>query len=187
MSACHYPTFNSSPPGATCMIRVSIGSDNGLSPIRYKAVIWTNAWLLSIGPLETFFSEILTKIHNFSFMKMHLKLSSVKCRSFCPGGDELMEHIMLSGTTVSSGNHTNLTPFTGMVHVSKAIISFYDKYTKMIDTLHSRYPHSVCSLCILLVYWPVLTLSFRDISLYDYHCVSKAPMKYMDEYIMGIC
>ena len=34
------------------MNRVSIGSDNGLSPIRHKAIIWTNAGLLSIGTWE---------------------------------------------------------------------------------------------------------------------------------------
>ena len=41
--------FNSFPPGAL-MNRVSIGSDNGLSPIRRQAISYTNAWLL---PIET--------------------------------------------------------------------------------------------------------------------------------------
>ena len=36
-----------------------IGSDNGLSPGRRQAIIWTNAGLLSIGPLGTYFSENL--------------------------------------------------------------------------------------------------------------------------------
>ena len=36
---------------------IGIGSDNGLSPIRRQAIIWTNAGLLSIAP----FSEILIK------------------------------------------------------------------------------------------------------------------------------
>ena len=36
-----------------------IGSDNGLSPGRRQAIIWTNAGLLLIGPLGTNFSEIL--------------------------------------------------------------------------------------------------------------------------------
>ena len=31
------------------------------------------------------------KIQNFSFMKMHLKMSSAKWQPFCPGGDELTE------------------------------------------------------------------------------------------------
>ena len=38
-------------------ICASIGSDNGLSPIRRQAIIWTNAGLLSIGPLGTIFGE----------------------------------------------------------------------------------------------------------------------------------
>ena len=45
-------------------------------------------------PLETNFSEISFKIQNFLFTKMHLKISSVKLRSFCPGGDELSCHNM---------------------------------------------------------------------------------------------
>ena len=40
---------------------------------------------LSIEPLGTILSEILIKIRNFSFMKMHLKISSAKWRPFCPG------------------------------------------------------------------------------------------------------
>ena len=69
---------------------MSIGSDNGLAPIRRQAIIWTNAEILLIEPLGTNFSEIQIKIQNFSFMKMHLQMSSGKWRPFCPGGDELM-------------------------------------------------------------------------------------------------
>ena len=35
-----------------------IGSDNGLSPGRRHAIIWTNAGLLLIRPLETNISDI---------------------------------------------------------------------------------------------------------------------------------
>ena len=65
---------------------VSIGSYNGLSPIRHQIIIQTNARLLSIGPLGTNVSEILIKIINFSFTKIHLKMSSAKWRPFGPGG-----------------------------------------------------------------------------------------------------
>ena len=42
-----------------CVSKLNItGSDNGLSPGRRQAIIWTNAGLLSIGPLGTNFSEI---------------------------------------------------------------------------------------------------------------------------------
>ena len=58
--------FNSSHPSAAYLwIIVSIDSDNGLSPIRRQAIIWTNAGLLSIGPLGTNFSEILIKTQHF--------------------------------------------------------------------------------------------------------------------------
>ena len=36
------------------------------------------------------FSEILIKIQYLAFMKIHLKISYVKRRPFCPWGDELM-------------------------------------------------------------------------------------------------
>ena len=62
-----------------------IGSDNGLSPDRRQAIIWTIAGLLLIGPLGTNFSEILIKILTFSFRKMRLKVSSAKQRPFCLG------------------------------------------------------------------------------------------------------
>ena len=60
-----------------------IGSENGLSPSRRQAIIWTDAGLLSIGPLWTYFSEILIKIQQFSLKKMHLKMSSAKRRLYC--------------------------------------------------------------------------------------------------------
>ena len=67
-----------------CVIKVTvIGSDNGLSPDRHQAIIWTNAEKWLIGPLGTNFDEILIKIHTFSFKKIHLKMSSGKWRPFC--------------------------------------------------------------------------------------------------------
>ena len=62
-----------------------IGSDNGLSPDRRQAIIWTNAGILLIGHLGTNFSEILIENHAFSLKKMHLKMSSGKWRPFCLG------------------------------------------------------------------------------------------------------
>ena len=69
-----------------CVSKCSIiGSDNGLSPDRRQAIIWTNARLLSIGPLRTYFNEILIKIQQFSLKKMHVKMSSSKWRPSCLG------------------------------------------------------------------------------------------------------
>ena len=67
-----------------------IVSDNGLSPRRHQAIIWTNAGILLIGPLGTNLNEILVEIDKFSFKKMHLKMSSGKWRPFCLGLNVLM-------------------------------------------------------------------------------------------------
>ena len=64
---------------------ISIGSDNGLSPVRRQAIIRTNAGILLIGPLGTNFSETLIEIQTFSLRKIRLQMSSAKCRPFCPG------------------------------------------------------------------------------------------------------
>ena len=81
-----------------------IGSDNGLSPGRRQAIIWTNASILLIGPIETDFSEILIGIQTFSFRKMHLKISSAKWRPFCLGLNEF--NAMLYSLYKPRGEHT---------------------------------------------------------------------------------
>ena len=69
-----------------CVSKLSIlDSDNGLSPGRRQAIIWTNAGILLIWTLGTNFSEIISEIHAYSFKKMHLKMSSAKWRPFCLG------------------------------------------------------------------------------------------------------
>ena len=55
-----------------------IGSDNGLSPGRRQAIIWTNDGILLTRSLGINFSEISIEIHTFSLGKMHLKMSSAK-------------------------------------------------------------------------------------------------------------
>ena len=64
---------------------IIIGSDNGLSSDRCQAIIWTNVGLLSIGPLQAYFSENLIKIQQFSLNKMHMKMSSAEWRPSCLG------------------------------------------------------------------------------------------------------
>ena len=69
-----------------CVSRLTIiGPDNGLSPGRRQAIIWTNAGILLIGPLGTNFSENLIRIQTFWFRKMPLKMLSAKWRPFCLG------------------------------------------------------------------------------------------------------
>ena len=63
-----------------CVSKLTIiGSDNGLSPDRRQAIIWTNAGILLIEPLGTNFSEILIEILTFSFKKKAFE--SVVCET----------------------------------------------------------------------------------------------------------
>ena len=50
----------------------------------YSRIQWHFEVLL-MHWLTRFFAGILIKIQKFSFTKMHLKISSVNCRTFCPG------------------------------------------------------------------------------------------------------
>ena len=50
-----------------------------------QTIIWTRADLWLIGSPGTNFNELCIKIRIFSFMKMRLKMSSAKWRTFCPG------------------------------------------------------------------------------------------------------
>ena len=69
-----------------CVSKLTIiGSDNGLSPGRRQAIIWTSDGILLIGPLGTNFSETLSKILTFSLKKMRFKVSSAKWWPFCLG------------------------------------------------------------------------------------------------------
>ena len=50
----------------TCVGNLTIiGWDNGLSPGRRQAIIWSSAGILLIGPLGTNFIEILIGIQTF--------------------------------------------------------------------------------------------------------------------------
>ena len=69
-----------------CVSKLTIiVSDNGLSPGWRQAIIRSIAGILWIESVETIFSEILIKIHAFSFRKMHLKMSSGKWLPSCLG------------------------------------------------------------------------------------------------------
>ena len=88
-----------------CVSKLTIiASDNGLSPGRRQAIIWTSAGLLSIGPLGTKFSEIVIEIHTFSFKKMPLKMSSGKWRPFCLGLNVLMKGAHGGGSRAAGGD-----------------------------------------------------------------------------------
>ena len=86
-----------------CVSRLTItGSDNGLSPGRRQAIIWTSAGIMLIGPLGTNFIENLSEILTLSFTKIRLKVSSAKWRPFRLGLNVLLIlawcHICMANT-----------------------------------------------------------------------------------------
>ena len=88
-----------------CVSKLTIiGSDNGSSPGLRQAIIWTNAGILLIGPLETNFSEFVFTIHTFSFKKMHFKMSSGDGWPFCFSLNVLMEQCLGQCQVILIGN-----------------------------------------------------------------------------------
>ena len=114
----------------------NIGSDNGLSPGRRQAIIWTNAGILSIGPLGINFSEILIKIHTFSFKKMRLQMSSGKWRPSCLGLNVL----------------TGLTQPLAL----KCIKRHFKNYRKVSNIRRTKFQNLRVSRPVLQLSWPNL-------------------------------
>ena len=97
-----------------------IGSDNGLSPGRRQAIIWTNGKILLIGPFGTNFSEILIATDTFSDKKMHLKMSSARWRPFWLGLNALKLVPHLPGASdVSLLVFGSITLFSSCVTIEK--------------------------------------------------------------------
>ena len=87
-----------------CISKLTIiCSDNGLSPVRRQAIIWTNAEILLNEPIRTNFSEILIETRIFSFKTISFKMSSGKRRPFCLGRNVLC-HLLLK-TEYSKKNY----------------------------------------------------------------------------------
>ena len=78
-----------------------VGPDNGLSPGRHQAIIWTSAGILLVGPLGANFNEIAIEIDPFIFKKIHLKMSSGIWRPFCLG-------LSVLSTTPLGGKHGSI-------------------------------------------------------------------------------
>ena len=135
---------------------VSIGSDNGLLPIKHQAIIWTCAGLLSIGHLGTNFGEILIKIKNFVLTKMHLKMLSAQRHPFCPGGRWvntclLSEHLwpylsVMTGRERVAWSKMKITAFNclSFVHISwmNELCRFY--FVSSCNTFHIPYSLNLC-------------------------------------------
>ena len=80
-----------------CISKLTIiGSDNGLSPDRRQAIIWTNARILLIPTLGSNFSDVLREIHVSSLKKMHWKMFSGKWQQFFSQPQCVNHHVYMS-------------------------------------------------------------------------------------------
>ena len=103
-----------------CVIKLAIiVSDNGLSPGRRQAIIWTIAGILLIGPVVINFNDISIGVHTFSLKKIHFKMSSGKWRTFCLGlymiypKNDAHGIVFFCGLVQSMITHTYQGYFTG--------------------------------------------------------------------------
>ena len=118
----------------------SIGSDNGLSPGRRQAIIWTNAGMLLIRTLGTIFSELLNRNSHISpFTKMHLKMSSGKWRPFCLGLNVLRTQMKSNRFVKFDGTGS------GMISVTTCIFQGLIRGL-YIDRIHTTWFFSSCKL-----------------------------------------
>ena len=115
-----------------CVSKLTIiGSDNGLSPVRRQAIIWTYAGILLIRPLGTNFNEMWIELLIFSFMKMRLKVSSAKWRPFCLGLNVLIHLYPERG----SSNFPDADRET----------EGYISRTKTLQSCKNAHPHCFCT------------------------------------------
>ena len=64
-----------------CVKYISIGSDNGLSPVQHQAIIWTNAGLLPIRPLGiNFYQTSKLFIHENTSENVACKMAAILSR-----------------------------------------------------------------------------------------------------------
>ena len=132
-----------------------IGSDNGLSPGRRQAIIWTNAGILLTEPLGTNFSEVLIGIQIFSYTKMRLKMSSVKWRPFYLGLNVLnyliTQPLFFSKCPRITGHSSHVNARNGVFSVIHNLIRIFMCHFHIAINkffISGRDIRSLCCICI---------------------------------------
>ena len=83
-----------------------IGSNNGLSPGLRQAIIWTNAGILLIGPIETNFNEIFNQNSNIFiqenvFESIVCEMAAILCWPQCVIYDKTILLWLWNGLTTT--------------------------------------------------------------------------------------
>ena len=120
---------------------VSFGSSNSLSPVRRQVITWTNADLLSIGPLGTNFNEIEIK----------MKKNALCLTERRKPENMLVNHLMfirakieIKGTTIIFKTTASISSNVGLLNTSKSRATFCCFRSKSCHPLmHGRQCHPV--------------------------------------------
>ena len=145
----------------TCVSKLTIiGRDNGLSPGRHQAIIWTNTQVLSIRSLGTNFSEILSRIQIFSFKKMHLNMSSAKWRQFSLGLNVLTVIWEDGLLTFFTKQATGLDAWPSRVKCPARFVSYLHKTCICIWVVYSFC--LFCCLFIIVRWWYVWCIEWAS-------------------------
>ena len=179
-----------------------IGSDNGLSPARRQAIIWTNDGILLIGPLRTNVSEILIEIYTFLFKKMRLKLSSAKWWPFCLGLSVLFNHARgyPASREMLDRRWANVITYVGAMSandvgptwICPSVQRWHNVITPPTMTLCQRFANAIT--CCILLYLMVCT-TFAHY-LYEWvakhwhihpHKINAIPAQYYINFIIAHC
>ena len=136
-----------------------IASDNGLSPGRRQAIIWTNAGILLIGPLGSNFSEIVIAIEAFSFKEKHMKRSSGKCRPYCLG----LNVLKLVPRTYVPQDNTKLYGTTAFEYLSYNILCFGGcqvcyAYSVLLDSMDSKLNYTNVNTPVVMMTTPTANI-----------------------------
>ena len=124
-----------------CVRKVTIiGSDNGLSPARRQAIIWTNDGILLNRSLGTNFGEILIKTHIFAFDEMYLKMSSAIFSR--PRRIKMIIALFFKFKRVRSGGYPTgfmIAPTHG-IYSRSVLFHLSDSYVLQMNMYHILYP-----------------------------------------------
>ena len=152
-----------------------IVSDNGLSPERHQAIIWTNDGIFLIRTLGKKLQWILSEMHSFSFKKMHLKMSSAKWRLFHLGLNELMERKRNLIASALALRHFCTKPLTGClclytfrtneqtIHPPKKLYEPYALYCIYLYLVSYDYLCKIWATCAWIIFWT------EEIATYIFH------------------
>ena len=137
-----------------CVIKLTIiGSENGLSPGRRQAILWTNAGISLIRPLGTNFNEILIEILIFLFKEMRLKVSSAKWRPFCLGLNVLITLFHPSQARMIKFVHCPPAPLSVALSNTQQLIWMKWGPNKMVDIQETSFWNAFPWMHISVIRW----------------------------------